>query len=173
MSPFNVLAAIALSAGSICAHAYQMPDANYSFAYQGEIQVQDETSSSYRTLYRPPAMTFDGRSAVAKQTKEKGFPETVAIPNGTLTKNRMEVYGYNLVVTPEKMDAGQFEKAQKVHTRIDLEHSVEGPDGRAFSQSMHKAVDLKVGEETTLDWSSHGAQYRLSLRLLSAQSLAK
>lgn len=167
----TLITALALFAGPVSAQAFQMQDANYNLVYGVEILGKTPPSMAYTTLYTPPVATLDGMSAVAQRTKRKGFAETAPIKNGTSTQSRIEVYGYRLVVTPDKLGQGQLEKSSTVHTQVQLEHSVPGQDGRAIKLNLTKAVDLKVGEQTTLDWSNNGSEYQMKVRLVSANSV--
>ncbi|MCY1450020.1 hypothetical protein D9M71_667970 [compost metagenome] len=87
------------------------------------------------------------------------------------TQNHIVVYEYRLVLTPEKLAPGQFEKSQNVHTQIQVEQIVEGQDGQPNPQSVVKDVAMAVGEPTNIDWSINGEQFQLTLRLISARAL--
>ncbi|MCT9824829.1 hypothetical protein [Pseudomonas veronii] len=95
--------------------------------------------------------------------------KTVTEGKKSTTQNHIVVYGYRLVLTPEKLAPGQFEKSHNVHTQIQLEQIVEGQDGQPNPQSVVKDVAMAVGEPTNLDWSINGEQYQLTLRLISPE----
>ncbi len=168
----KLITAIALCVSSISAQAYPAQDANYNLAFQSEFKIlQNDTPQTFKTLKEVSTGANDGVPLILQHRWKSSTQKTVTEGKKSTTQNHIVVYGYRLVLTPEKLAPGQFEKSHNVHTQIQVEQIVEGQDGQPNPKSVVMDVAMAVGEPTNLDWSINGEQYQLTLRLISARAL--
>lgn len=170
----KLITAIALCVSAFSAQAYPTQDANYNVVFQVDYKIlQNDTPQTFKTLKQVSTAAIDGTPTLIQHRGKSRTLETVTAGIQTTTQNHIVYSGYRLVLPPEKLAPGQFEKTRNVHTQIHLEYIVEGQDGPASDQGAVKDVAMAVGEQTNLDWSNNGEQYQLTVRLISAKALKK
>jgi hypothetical protein len=170
----KVITAIALCVSALSAQAYPTKDANYDVVFQVDYKIlQKESPQNFKTLKQQSTAAIDGTPTLIQHRPGNGVSTTVVAGKKTTTQNQIVYSGFRLVLTPEKLAPGQFEKTRNVLTQIHLDYFAEGQDGLAKDQDVVKHVAMAVGEQTNLDWSSNGEQYQLTLRLISARALKK
>lgn len=170
----KLITAIALCVCALSAQAYPTHDANYDVVFQVDYKIlQNDNPQTFITLEQESTGAIDGTPTLIQLRGKSRTLETDTAGKKTTTQNHIVYSGYRLVLTPEKLAPGQFEKTHNVHTQIHLESIVEGQDGPASDQGVVKDVVMAVGEQTNLDWSNNGEQYQLTVRLISARALKK
>lgn len=170
----KVITTIALCVSTFSAQVYATPDANYDVVYQVDYKIlQKEPPQSFKTLKQLSTGANDGTPTLIQHRPKRGVLATVTVGNKTTAQNQIVYSGFRLVLTPEKLAQGQFERTRNVRTQIHLDYFAEGQEGPAKDQDVMKDVAMAVGEPTNFDWSSNGEQYQLTLRLISAKAIRK
>lgn len=164
----NILVGLVALGVSMSSYAFG-PQSGYTFSYETTLERLDSSLAGGSEVISDLQFGVSGGQQDLSRHKEKGAI-LVQEKKGrtTITHTAPQYYGYKVVVAPQALDRGEFEKAQHVPTSIIIDQDVRGFDGKAVHHQETKSAPLAINQAEQLDWVNDGQAYRLTVRLLGA-----